>query len=82
MPLFPRRPAPQDDGPAASNPQFRAMRDALLAFERDVAFAAPARERAFFAALRTQLMEAAAQLESEPRDMQIAAAFKWFARHK
>lgn len=47
-----------------------------------VGYAAPARERAFFSALRTQLMEAAACREPEQRDMQLAAAYKWFSKHK
>ncbi|KAG2436820.1 hypothetical protein HXX76_006342 [Chlamydomonas incerta] len=58
------------------------MRSALMAFESEVGYAAPARERAFFSALRTQLMEAAACREPEQRDMQLAAAYKWFSKHK
>ncbi|KAG2497744.1 hypothetical protein HYH03_004477 [Edaphochlamys debaryana] len=70
------------DIPAANNPLYNQMRSALLAFEQEVGYAAPARERAFFSALRTQLMEAAALREADQRDMAIAAAYKWFSRHK
>ncbi|GFR40625.1 hypothetical protein Agub_g1207 [Astrephomene gubernaculifera] len=67
---------------ASGNPQYEQMRAALLAFERELGYSVPARERAFFSALRTQLMEAGAQRDNEQRNMHIAATFKWFARHK
>ncbi|GIL89453.1 hypothetical protein Vretifemale_17265 [Volvox reticuliferus] len=72
----------QDNTLASSNPLYQQMRAALLAFENEVGYAAPARERAFFSALRTQLMEAGTLRDAEQRDMQITAAFKWFSRHK
>ncbi|KAG2444118.1 hypothetical protein HYH02_009059 [Chlamydomonas schloesseri] len=67
---------------ASQNPVYQQMRSALLAFESEVGYAAPARERAFFSALRTQLMEAASCREPEQRDMQLAATYKWFSKHK
>ncbi|GIL47888.1 hypothetical protein Vafri_4522 [Volvox africanus] len=72
----------QDNTLASNNTLYQQMRAALIAFEGEVGYAAPARERAFFAALRTQLMEAGALRDAEQRDMQIAATFKWFSRHK
>lgn len=58
------------------------MRSALLAFEGASGYNAPARERAFFSALRTLLMDALAERDDELRGLQLAAAHKWFARHK
>ncbi|KXZ45171.1 hypothetical protein GPECTOR_57g461 [Gonium pectorale] len=72
----------QGDSFASDNPQFQQMRAALLTFERELAYSAPARERAFFSALRAQLMEASVQSEEEQRNMHIAATYKWFSRHK
>ncbi|GLC37011.1 hypothetical protein PLESTM_000531000 [Pleodorina starrii] len=72
----------QDNTLASGNPLYEQMRAALLAFEAEVGYAAPARERAFFSALRTQLMDAGTLRDAEQRDMQLTATFKWFSRHK
>lgn len=92
------RPNNADEGdgvPSASgqlDPRFQEMQAALAAFDA-TGGSAPARERAFYSALRTLLSEVAAEM-SGPNDItgsgkqaaqtaaKLAAAHKWFIRSK
>lgn len=72
----------QEETVASGNPHYEQMRTALLQFEREQAYNAPARERAFYNALRSVLTESLTERDTEQRNTRLHAGFKWFTKHR
>uniref|UniRef100_A0A7R9VF90 Uncharacterized protein n=1 Tax=Chlamydomonas euryale TaxID=1486919 RepID=A0A7R9VF90_9CHLO len=66
----------------SGDPQFEDMRAALLEFETGTWSGCGAKHRAFFGALRTLLSDIGLCRDGATRATQIAAAHKWFMRHR
>ncbi|GAX72718.1 hypothetical protein CEUSTIGMA_g174.t1 [Chlamydomonas eustigma] len=65
------------------HPQYVEMNSALNSFETSPDYlCAPAREKAFYSALRTLLGDISSVVDNQDRGVKLTAAYKWFSKHR